>query len=257
MARERRVQHPSNLDWRHWIARWDAMQSNCLVARQERFELLVRLLRDIFGSPAHVLDLGCGSGSVMVAVLEAFPKAEVWGVDLDPALLLLAQARLEPYSSRAHLLAADLRELRWIEQLPGTVEAALSATALHWLSADHLAALYRTLARILRPGGLFLNADHVGSPCATLQAAWEAHRDVERARLCDATADDWPGFWRAYGAVLGPEIMAERQHLLGEWKGVEEGMPLAWHLDQLREAGFTAVDCFWRRDGDAIYGGIR
>lgn len=38
---------------------------------------------------------------------------------------------------------------------------------------------------------------------------------------------------------------------------VEEGLPLAWHLDTVREHGFAHVDCFWRSDRDAIYGGIR
>jgi hypothetical protein len=35
------------------------------------------------------------------------------------------------------------------------------------------------------------------------------------------------------------------------------GLPLAWHFDRLRESGFAQVDCLWRCDGDAIYGGIK
>jgi hypothetical protein len=34
------------------------------------------------------------------------------------------------------------------------------------------------------------------------------------------------------------------------------GVPLAWHFDKLRAAGFTCVDCFRRLDCDAIYGGL-
>ena len=35
---------------------------------------------------------------------------------------------------------------------------------------------------------------------------------------------------------------------------VEEGLPLAWHLDTVREHGFAHVDCFWRSDCDAVFG---
>jgi hypothetical protein len=48
------------------------------------------------------------------------------------------------------------------------------------------------------------------------------------------------------------------ERLLGDWEGgIEDGLPLAWHLDALRASGFRSVDCFWRCDCDAIYGGIK
>ncbi|WP_366521110.1 class I SAM-dependent methyltransferase [Lapillicoccus sp.] len=40
-------------------------------------------------------------------------------------------------------------------------DAVLSSTALHWLPAEALSGLYRDLAQLLRPGGVFLNADHL------------------------------------------------------------------------------------------------
>jgi hypothetical protein len=47
-----------------------------------------------------------------------------------------------------------------------------------------------------------------------------------------------------------------RRAIHGEWRGIEEGLPLAWHLDALRVAGLSAVECFWRHDCDAVYGGF-
>ena len=61
------------------------------------------------------------------------------------------------------------------------------------------------------------------------------------------------GFWAAYGQALGYHSQAA----IDGWEGgVEKGLPLAWHLDRLRQAGFRAVDCFARWDCDALYGGI-
>jgi SAM-dependent methyltransferase len=268
---------PPGFDWEYWVARWDQMQSYYLVGRAERFALLARTVRDIAGPSPRVVDLGCGPGSLMRAVLEALPQAEVWGIDFDPAALLLARARLASYGPRAHVALADLRSPTWRigirrNGMPDRVDAAISATALHWLKPGALATLYGQIAALLRPGGLFLNADHVGSDWAPLQASWERHR-VEMRAARDApsiaidadlgTPEPWDDFWAAYVRALGGDtagfVYAEADaRVLGGWDGgVEEGLPLAWHLDALREAGFGAVDCFWRCDCDAIYGGIR
>ena len=40
-------------------------------------------------------------------------------------------------------------------------DAAVSTTALHWLTQPALVALYAELAQLLRPGGLVLNGDHL------------------------------------------------------------------------------------------------
>lgn len=247
-----------SLDWRPWVDRWDRMQRHYLVRRDERIETLVRLVRTSQRPDARILDLGCGTGSLMHAFLEALPECRVVGVDFDPTLLPLAEARLAPFAGRWQVVLADLRGPSWPEAVGGPVDAVVSATALHWLRPDALARLYRQLAGMLRPGGILLNADHVASAHPPVQDAWERHRTEMRQQEDAGDAEDWASFWTAYTAALGLDAPEVHQRVLGGWEGgIEQGMPLAWHIDQLRAAGFTAVDCFWRCDADAIYGGIR
>ena len=249
---------PAGFDWREWVERWDRMQNRYLVRRVERFALIVRMVRETRESLSRLLNIGCGPGSLMVSLLESFPEAEVFGVDSEPLMLLLARERLAEFNDRSRLVLADLREPSWSESLPVPVDAVVSATALHWLSPEALAALYGQLAQILRPGGIFLNADHAGSDYAPIQTAWERHRDEMRREEGITGAEDWYGFWEAYARALDVDIQRIRQRFAAAWEGApEEGLPLAWHLDQLRANGFTAVDCFWRCDCDAVYGGIR
>lgn len=249
---------PADLDWRSWVERWDRMQERYLMRRDERFAVIVRTLAAVAGDAPRVVDLGCGTGSLAVAVLEALPRATVVGVDFDPTILWLARERLRPFGERARLQLTDLREPAWPEAVGAPVDAAISATALHWCGPEQLAAIYGHAARALRHGGLFLNADHVGSDSPAIQGEWERHRAAMREREADPASDDWNGFWAAYSEALGLDLRSLDQRVPGGWVGGSDiGLPLAWHLDRLRAAGFGHVDCFWRLDCDAVYGGVR
>jgi ubiquinone/menaquinone biosynthesis C-methylase UbiE len=48
------------------------------------------LIDSIQGQPRRILDLGCGTGSTTLMLKEAFPQAEVVGLDLSPYMLVMA-----------------------------------------------------------------------------------------------------------------------------------------------------------------------
>jgi SAM-dependent methyltransferase len=247
----------SVLDWDVWVRRFDRMQERYLNRRAERFVVIVGVIRAIQESPARIIDLGCGTGTLTQAILEAFPSCRVRGVDLDESLLALAKARLRGFGDRVELVCQDLRDAAWFGRSRVRFCAAVSATALHWLSPENLAKLYRSLASIVKPGGVFLNADHAASGNAQIQAQWKRRRDAAVQSFPDRNADTWSGFFKAYAEAIGADPGTIGENAVGPWEGVEEGMPLAWHFDRLREAGFVEPDCFWRCDCDAVYGALR
>jgi hypothetical protein len=72
-------------------------------------------------------------------------------------------------------LARDLREPPWRMAsawtgLDGRVDAAVSTTALHWLTKEQIRHTFKALSSLMRPGGLVLNGDHfsVGDMTPTL-----------------------------------------------------------------------------------------
>lgn len=258
MSESPEIKLSNSIDLKQWLKRWDRMMEYYVAHRKERFELMVQMVRATQNRPVRILDLGCGTGSLTVAMLEAFDEVEVYGVDFDPTLLPLAKVRFTQFGTRAKFLLTDIRKKDWLVGIPGPVDAVVSATALHWLKPKDLVTLYTQLAQILQPGGIFLNADHVASQDKRIQQAWEAKRATIREQRKDPTVDDWKGFWTAYMEALGPDACQIHQRVVDKNDGrVEEGMPLAWHFDKLKQAGFSTVDCFWRCDCDAIYGGIR
>ncbi len=249
--------YPADINWQHWVQRWDRMQERYLLKRPERFAIITQMIGSTQRAVGLVLDLGCGTGSLMLQILENFPKANVFGIDFDPTLLPLAKQRLERFGERAKLILADLREDSWSRLVPHSMDAVISATALHWFKPQQLACLYQQIAGVLRPGGIFLNADHVGSDHPLIQKIWQKRREKMHAEQANEQADSWESFWKDYTKALGTNAREINMRVIGQWEGgVEEGLPLSWHFDELRESGFHSVDCFWRCDCDAIYGGI-
>jgi len=251
------IQLPSNFDWRYWVKRFEKMQKRYLVRWEDRFEIIVRLLEAKEDDVNLVVDLGCGAGSLAERILKAFGECKITAIDFDPTLLMLAKARLGKFGKRARIVLQDLREKSWTNCVKGKVDAVVSATALHWFSADQLTDLYQQLAGVLKPSGIFLNADHVASDSAAIQKAWEQHREIMRNDEGYGNGDAWDGFFEACAEALNMDVHRIRQKAIGQWVGVEEGLPLAWHFDRLQECGFASVDCFWRCDCDAVYGAIR
>ena len=100
-----------------------------------------------------------------------------------------------------------------------------------------------------------LNADHVGSTDRDIQEALQSRKKKLRSEI--SLNDPWKSFWEEYLTQLGNGIKAHRDKIQGNWHGVEEGLPLEWHFMNLKESGFSHVDCFYRFFNDAIYGGIK
>ena len=243
------------VDWQNWIERYDKMQQKYLVKRSERFDVIAGLIKTVCPNPKLIVDLGCGTGSLAIRLLEEFDLAKVYAVDLDPAILLLARHRLKHFKNRIQIVQADITKMNWGKCIGA--DAVVSATALHWLKPEDLEAVYLQIHKILNNGGVFLNADHTGSSNNLIQRYWESNREQMRVQEQTQSADDWEGFWRQFLSELGDDARIERQKALGPWQGAEEGMPLQWHFQKLEQCGFEYIDCFWRCDCDAIYGAIK
>jgi tRNA (cmo5U34)-methyltransferase len=179
-----------------------------------------------------VIDHGTGTGALAAAILDAHPTARVKLVDIDPAMLEAAGARVAPYGDRAELVHASFDAA-----LPAC-DAVVASLALHHVpELDRKRALYARIYDALRPGGCLIIAD------ATVH-----ERGAENARIF-AT-------WSAWMARHGiPQAEADR--LFAKWAGEDRYYPLATELRLLGEAGFPQPECFWKYGPMTVYGGFR
>ncbi|WP_460106671.1 class I SAM-dependent methyltransferase [Streptomyces sp. YKOK-J1] len=245
-------------DWAAWQESWDRQQEWYMPDREERFRIMLDMVEALVGTAPRVLDLACGTGTITARLLARFPDATSTGVDLDPALLAIARGTFEG-DDRVSFVTADLKDRDWPARLPhDSYDAVLTATALHWLHSEPLAALYGRLAELVRAGGVFMNADHmIDESTPRINAAERAQR---HARMDQAKRDgalDWAEWWRvaAEDPVLA-EPTARRFEIYGEHADGDMPSP-AWHARVLREKGFEEARPVWSSPSDTLLLAVR
>ena len=103
----------------------------------------------------RVLDLGCGSGDLTATVAELVgDDGYVVGVDAQPSMLEEARARRRHNQSFVLSAVQDLDRTLGPEH-DGTFDVVLSRATLHWVPAAEVPGVYRSAARLLKPGGWF------------------------------------------------------------------------------------------------------
>ena len=246
-----------------WVERWDSQQQAYLPDREDRFTAILDAVEEAVGRPDPlVLDLGSGPGSLAVRLIERMPAATVVALDADPVLLELGRSAWSDVPG-LRFVDADFRTTAWSASLDlaRQPDAAVSTTALHWLTQPALVALYAELGKLLRPGGLVLNGDHLREDDDAPVLARLGHSLIEREerrRFPGGHAETWGGWWQAaaHDPDLAP-LYAERQarQVESEHHGSPAGR-LSVHSEALRTAGFAEVGTLWQRGENRLLCGV-
>jgi SAM-dependent methyltransferase len=104
-----------------------------------------------------VLEVGCGTGNLLVQLAKAFPKARCIGVDIDEDSLASARQRLEKAG------IADRAEARQgtVGQAvsPASVDAVVMVEVLHEIAPRFRPSVIKESAAALKPGGWLVIVD--------------------------------------------------------------------------------------------------
>jgi SAM-dependent methyltransferase len=232
--------------------------------REQRFQVMIGLGRQLVGETPLALDLGSGPGSLARRLVEALPGARVVAIDADPLLVELGRQAVGDRGGRISWLDADIRTERWVETVRamGQVDAVISTTALHWLSQAEQTRLFEVLAELIRPGRILGNADHLTfdpDQPRIAEAVRSLQAEAAEREQAAVSAETWGQWWEAIEADQSPaQLVAERKrrwgrhpdyHTLGEALFMEAALKRAglteagivWQLYPPHEAGFAGT----------------
>jgi len=219
--------------------------SQLIPERARELDVMLRVIRCAPCTPGRVLDLGCGDAILLSTILQAFPETTGVALDFSSLMLERARCRLASCGGRATTLEADLGNPDWRKGLAGPFDAIVSGFAIHHLPDARKRALYGEVHDLLRPGGVFLNAEHVASATPRIEAIFN-----------DAMADHLYQRRRERGEDVTFE-QVKRDLLERPDRAANILAPVEEQCAWLRELGFRDVDCYWKYFELAIFGGVR
>lgn len=212
----------------------------------EQIDMMLRMIEAGAGGVERILDLGCGGGTLAAALLSRYPQARATLVDFSPPMVEEARKNLASYGDACTIVLHDLDDAAWREAVSDApFDAVVSGYAIHHLSHERKRALYAEIFGLLRPGGMFVNVEHVQSATPWLQ------------ELCDEMIVD---SLFAYHTEQGGELTREQVAEEFVRRPDKETNILAMVEDQcawLRDIGFENVDCHFKWLELAVFGGRR
>lgn len=139
-----------------WIKRDESRDDE----RRPRIRQMIAMAKLPRDAALSVLDIGAGYGFVTEEVLHAFPNVRVTLQDYSELMLARAREHLAKSAGQLSFVLADLTDPSWAERVGGPFDLIVSAIAIHnLLKIEFIAACYRGVASLLKPGAPFLDYD--------------------------------------------------------------------------------------------------
>jgi 2-polyprenyl-3-methyl-5-hydroxy-6-metoxy-1,4-benzoquinol methylase len=106
--------------------------------------------------PKRILDMGCAIGGPTGPLVDAFPDAEVHGIDVGAALLRYAHMRAEAMGRKIHFSQQNAEDTDFED---GSFDLIVSHIMFHETSAKAVQPILNECRRLLAPGGVMLHLD--------------------------------------------------------------------------------------------------
>jgi ubiquinone/menaquinone biosynthesis C-methylase UbiE len=116
---------------------------------QDQYEVNWNILTKYIDPTLRVLDVGCGPGDLSIRISKQCH--EVWGVDVTPEMIQIAEKKVAPEPANVNFQQADACDLPFENHSFDTV---MSVNALQTMLQPEMALM--EMSRVLKPGGELL-----------------------------------------------------------------------------------------------------
>ena len=220
---------------RDWLAQMDVRERK----RSEQFLFIAQLLPFAQQDRFTFLDLGAGTGAAARAILKVYPNASAILADYSPHMIEAGARAMAPFHGRYRYVEFDMLTSDWPPTLPAELDAVVTSQCVHHLPDARKRSLFREILERLVAGGWYVNFDPVRASDPAVEAVWR--------RVAERLDPDAPSLQQP----RTPEAHARHENHLRYMIDLDR------QLGFLREAGFAAVDVYWKRLDYVIYGGRR
>ncbi len=214
---------------------------------EEQIQIMLRLVQSARPGVATFLDLGCGDGVLGRAILAQYPKARGVFLDFSEPMLASAKGKMNSASNAGAFILQDYGKKSWLDSLTEhkPFDVVVSGFSIHHQPNRRKKEIYREIFHLLKPGGIFLNLEHVAS-----HSKWSASNFDEY--FVDAL---FAFHSRHSGNESREQLARDYCHRADRLANI-----LASVEDQcrwLREIGYVRVDCFFKVFELALFGGTK
>jgi len=147
--------------------------------------------------PKRILEMGCTIGHTLTAFKQAFPAAEVHGIDVAAPVLRYGFARAASMGVDVHFSQQNAERTNFAA---GSFDLVFSRILLHETSAEAVPRIFAECHRLLRPGGVMIHSD---APQFD-----ELDPYAQSLRDWDATVNNEPFMEGYYSMALEPAFVA-------------------------------------------------
>lgn len=212
-----------------------------------QMEVMLALILRMRKKIASFLDLGSGDGVLGWAVLSKFPKARGIFLDFSEAMIEAARKKAPKNKKNLFFVQADYGQPAWTESLSrfGKFDLVVSGFSIHHQPDKKKKEIYRQIFELLRPGGLFLNLEHVASATGDLKKIFD-----------DYFVDSLYGHLRQWDPRLSRREVSEKYYH-NKLRESNILAPVEQQCRWLRRTGFSNVDCYFKIFELALFGGMK
>ena len=116
------------------------------------------------GTAPKILDIGAGTGLFSLFVIKKYKNAKITLIDLSGKMLEIADRRFKN-NKNIKIINADYTKYDFNEKF----DFIISALSIHHLTDAEKKKLFKACFRLLKKGGIFINADQALSPYAEIE----------------------------------------------------------------------------------------
>lgn len=211
-----------------------------------QIKIILLLIGKIMPKAGNFLDLGCGDGILGRAILSRYPKARGIFLDFSPAMIQACRKKA-PKNKKLSFFTRDYGKPSWVNAVKGCgkFDVVVSGLSIHHQPDKRKKEIYKEVFDLLRPGGLFLNLEHVSSPSARLRHIFD-----------EFFIDSLYNYHRRIKSGKTRHEIA-RHHYKNPLRKSNILSPVDTQCSWLKGIGFKEVDCYLKVLELALFGGIK